>query len=211
VWPSVCYSCFLSRWEQTRRPNNLLPWGDSRSYWESHATSHWGGVCACSCDGADTVLVSITSPDGGRSDIGPYCTDSDSQPPMLMSGASGSLHVTLTSRSTSAAAAEASTRHGFSANFSFVTGTYNANYCGWNRIPVIFSNNSNSSVPILIIFKRHRCKQFCTATDVTVAWSVCPSVCLSHSCALDGRRCHFARTHCNGQVGMWRPILWTSK
>jgi len=43
-----------------------------------------------------------------------------------MSGASGSLHVTLTSRSSpppAAAAAAAAGRTGFTANFSFVTGT----------------------------------------------------------------------------------------
>jgi len=76
------------------------------------------GVFLRSCEGVDSLRVSITSSDGERSDVGVYCADR--RPPMLMSGQSGSLHVTLTSRSSTAAAA--ATRSGFSANFSFVTG-----------------------------------------------------------------------------------------
>jgi len=50
---------------------------------------------------------------------------------MLMSDESGSLHVTLTSRSSTAPAA-AATRSGFSANFSFVTSTLQL----WNSLPI---------------------------------------------------------------------------
>jgi len=65
------------------------------------------------------MRVSISLSTGERSEIGVYC--GDKRPPTLMSGDSGSLHVTLTSHSPTAAAA-AATRTGFTANYSFVTG-----------------------------------------------------------------------------------------
>jgi len=84
--------------------------------------------CTCSCDAVDSVRVSITSTDGERRDIGVYCLDK--RPPLLMSGAPASLHVTLTSRSPLAAAASTATPSGFRANFGFVTGrpTYPLNH-----------------------------------------------------------------------------------
>jgi len=82
-------------------------------------------LCACSCDELDSLRVSITSADGERSEISVYCADKR-PPAMLMSGASGRLYVTLTSRSPPPSEATA-TRSGFTADFSFVTGTYNTN------------------------------------------------------------------------------------
>ena len=78
--------------------------------------------CVLSCEEVDSLRVSIASTDGDHSGIGVYCADK--RPPTLMSGASGSLHVTLTSLSSAPPPAAASASlSGFSANFSFVTGT----------------------------------------------------------------------------------------
>jgi len=89
----------------------------ARHYWY-----YYYCYCCCyilkrSCAEADSLRVSIASSEGEHNVIGVYCAEK--RPPMLMSGASGSLHVILTSFSSVATA----TQHGFAANFSFVTGT----------------------------------------------------------------------------------------
>ena len=120
-------------------------------------------VCACSCDEVDALRVSVTSSDGVRYEIGVYCADD--RPPMLMSGAAGSLRVTLTSRSPSAATA--STRNGFNANFNFVTGTH--------------STLTSLIVPYFFVLLGGIAESdsaYCD-THVTVVWSVTLSVCTS--------------------------------
>ena len=99
----------------TRLPQHLVRSGIYRVY-------------ACSCGEADSLRVSIASSEGERSDVGVYCAEK--RPPMLMSGASGSLHLILTSLSPVASSSSTTAQNRFSANFSFVTGRVHRSISG---------------------------------------------------------------------------------